>query len=158
MFSSSKLSEEQKATIRQWADGGATMADLQRRLGEELEIRLTYMETRFLVLDLGLQFREESKAEEKKAEGPALDGDDLDDDDVPAGPVGGVAVTVDDLAVPGAVVSGRVTFADGQRAMWYLDQMGRLGLDPDVAGYRPSREDIAEFQRQLQAQLRRSGF
>jgi hypothetical protein len=69
-----------------------------------------------------------------------------------------VSVSLDELAVPGAVVSGKVTFSDGQRAMWYLDQMGRLGLDPDVAGYRPAREDVGDFQRQLSVLLRKSGL
>jgi hypothetical protein len=162
MFSSSKLSEDQKTALRQWAEQGATMADLQRRLGEEHGIRLTYMETRFLVLDLGLTLHEESKAEAPNAELPKAEAADAGEDDeseepLPGGP-GAVAVTLDELAVPGAVVSGKVAFSDGHKALWYLDQMGRLGLDPDVAGYRPSREDITEFQRQLQTMLRKSGL
>jgi len=154
MFSSSKLSDDQKATIRQWADEGATMADIQRRLGEELGIRATYMETRFVILDLGLTLKEEVKKVEPKPEA-TVPGETAA---APPAAAGGVSVTIDELAVPGAVVSGKATFADGQRALWYLDQMGRLGLDPDVAGYRPSREDVAEFQRQLSLMLRDTGY
>ncbi len=153
MFSSSQLTEEQKATIRQWADDGATMADIQRKLGDDLGLRVTYMETRFLILDLGLTLKEETKKDQPKTETAAA----TPDDESPATP-GSVSLTIDELAVPGAVVSGKVTFSDGQRAMWYLDQMGRLGLDPDVAGYRPSREDVAEFQQQLSAMLRKNGY
>ena len=46
------------------------------------------------------------------------------------GPTGGVGVTVDSIARPGTVVSGSVTFTDGNIAEWYLDQTGRLGLMP----------------------------
>lgn len=153
MFSSSKLSEDQKEVLRQWVEDGATMSDIQRRLGEEFSFSLTYMETRFLILDLGLKLKEEPKKEQPKPETSAADAAD----DLP-GTVGAVSVTIDELAVPGALVSGKVHFPDGQRALWYLDQAGRLGLDPDVAGYRPSKEDLAEFQRQLSAMLRTSGY
>jgi len=153
MFNSSKLSDEQKARIRQWVDEGATMADIQRRLGEELGVSVTYMETRFVILDLGLTLKEAPKKEEPQPQALAPEAAD----DVPNVP-GGVGVTVDEVAVPGAVASGKATFSDGQRALWYLDQMGRLGLDPDVAGYRPTREDVAEFQRQLSLLLGKRGY
>jgi hypothetical protein len=39
-----------------------------------------------------------------------------------------------------------------------LDQTGRPGLDPDTAGYRPSQEDIMEFQVQLRALIQQSGL
>jgi hypothetical protein len=56
------------------------------------------------------------------------------------------------------LVSGKVTFTDGQSAEWYLDQTGRLGLAPMAPGYRPPQADIAEFQRQLQEELARMGM
>ncbi len=39
---------------------------------------------------------------------------------------------VDTVARPGAMVSGSVTFSDGQKGHWYLDQMGRLGVAPEI--------------------------
>ena len=123
------------------------MSDLQRLLKEEFGISITYMDTRFLILDLGIELIEESKeAEKTPVETPQ------------AVPTGQVAVTMDSLALPGALVSGRVTFSDGESAVWMLDQMGRPGLDPDTAGYRPSQEDIMEFQTQLRGLLQKSGF
>jgi hypothetical protein len=65
---------------------------------------------------------------------------------------------VDELTKPGAVLSGKVTFSDGQKADWYLDQMGRLGLAPEKPGYRPSEADLEEFQTQLDRELARYGF
>lgn len=124
------------------------MADLQRRLREEFEIGITYMDTRILVLDLGLELQETPKPQETKP---------LEPQSAPA-PTGTVSVTMDHLAVPGALVSGKVTFSDGQGAVWLIDQTGRLGFDPDTAGYRPSREDSESFQRQLSGILEKAGF
>jgi hypothetical protein len=71
---------------------------------------------------------------------------------------GGVSLSVDTLARPGTVVSGKVTFSDGQKADWYLDQTGRPGLAPAQKGYRPSQMDIMEFQELLQLELQKLGF
>jgi hypothetical protein len=71
---------------------------------------------------------------------------------------GSVSVAVDHVARPGAIVSGRVTFGDGQGGAWLIDQMGRPGLVPDQQGYRPSPEDITAFQTKLQDELAKLGF
>jgi len=52
-----------------------------------------------------------------------------------------------------------VTFSDGVKGKWYLDQMGRLGLGGDLPqGYRPSPEDAALFQSRLMEVLRSKGL
>lgn len=122
------------------------MSDIQRQLKEEFGHTLTYMDTRFLVLDLGIELLEEPKVEEKKEEKPA-----------PV-PTGMVTVTMDTLTLPGSLVSGKVTFKDGETAVWMIDQSGRPGLDPDTIGYRPSQEDLLTFQMQLQALMRKNGM
>ena len=65
---------------------------------------------------------------------------------------------MDQLARPGAVVSGKVTFSDGTRAEWHLDQMGRLGLVPEKQGYRPPASDVQQFQMALDAELNKMGL
>lgn len=122
------------------------MSDLQRHLKDEFGFSLTYMDTRFLILDLNIQLIEEAKTEEKPAEKSA-----------PI-PTGVVTVTMDALTLPGAMVSGKVSFSDGETAIWMLDQNGRPGLDPDTSGYRPSQEDILEFQTQLRSLIQKSGL
>ena len=122
------------------------MSDLQRRLKEDFGIGITYMETRMLVLDLGLVLLEAPKPVEIKPELTA-----------PV-PTGAVSLTMDHLAQPGALVSGRVTFSDGETGVWMLDQSGRPGLDPDTAGYRPTQEDIMAFQQQLRSLIQKSGL
>ena len=122
------------------------MPDLQKLLKEDYDISITYMETRLLVLDLGIELKEEPK------EAPV--------EEIPAAPVptGYVDVTMDSLTLPGALVSGKVTFSDGEKAIWMLDQTGRPGLDPDTPGYRPTPEDISEFQKQLRSLIEKSGL
>ncbi len=147
MFSASKLTPDQIAALKQRAAEGATMSDLQRHLKEEFGISITYMDTRFLILDLGIELLEEKKEEPKKEE------------EKPAPvPTGEVTVTMDTLTLPGALVSGKVTFSDGETAIWMLDQNGRPGLDPDTPGYRPTQDDIMEFQVQLRALIEKSGL
>jgi hypothetical protein len=65
---------------------------------------------------------------------------------------------MDSLTLPGALVSGKATFSDGETAVWMLDQNGRPGLDPDTEGYRPTPEDIKEFQLQLRDLIQKSGL
>lgn len=146
MFSASKLTPEQKESLKQRAAEGATMSDLQRHLKEDFGHTLTYMDTRFLILDLGIELIEEPKVVKKEEEKPA-----------PV-PTGFVSTTMDSLTLPGAMVSGKVTFSDGETAIWMLDQTGRPGLDPDTPGYRPTAEDIKEFQIQLRDLIQKSGL
>lgn len=146
MFSASKLSPEQTESLRNWAAAGATMSELQGHLKEDFGHSLTYMDTRFLILDLGIELVEEPKVVPKEDEKPA-----------PI-PTGVVTVTMDSLTLPGAMVSGKATFSDGETAIWMLDQTGRPGLDPDTPGYRPTQEDILEFQKQLRALIQKSGL
>jgi len=146
MFSASKLTPEQKDSLKAWAAEGATMSDIQRRLKEEFGHTLTYMDTRFLILDLGIELIEEEKVVPKEEEKPA-----------PV-PTGFVTTTMDTLTLPGALVSGKTTFSDGETAVWMLDQTGRPGLDPDTPGYRPTPEDIKEFQKQLRDLIQKSGL
>ena len=108
-------------------------------------------------------------------DGPATpnDGPDSQDEDTPndaeaaipdeATPDGeaasSVTVTVDALMIPGTMASGDVTFSDGVKGKWYLDQMGRLGLGGDLPqGYRPSPADAAMFQARLMEALRAKGL
>jgi len=68
-------------------------------------------------------------------------------------------VTIDALMIPGTIASGDVTFSDGQKGKWFIDQMGRLGLNGDLPqDYRPSPTDAALFQQQLMQLLQSKGI
>lgn len=151
MFSASKLTDDQKDTLRQSAADGATLADLQRLLKESFDLSVTYMDMRFVVLDLGIELIEESKPGEPDAAAAAPPASDAVAETEAA--IGAVSVTMDSLTLPGMLVSGKVTFSDGETGVWMIDQSGRPGLDPDTPGHRPSQEDIIEFQNQLQLMI-----
>ena len=145
------LTDTQREQVANWINSGAKLSDIQTRLFSELGLKLTYMEVRFLVDDLKLTPRdpETPKPATPPAE-PAKSAEPL--------PPGGVSMTVDNIARPPAVVSGKVTFSDGQTADWYLDQTGRLGVVPKVTGYKPTAADVQQFQAALQTELARMGI
>jgi len=136
--------------VAAWVADGASLSDVQKRLKEEFEIALTYMDVRFLVDDLKLQLKEEAPKQSEAAErlAAAKQEGEMQREGGPA--PGGVSVTMDRITKPQALASGKVTFSDGETAEWMLDQTGRLGLVPGKPGYRPSETDVMAFQRELQ--------
>jgi len=153
------LTEEQKQIVQGWLEAHASISEVQKRLKDELNVPLTYMDTRFLIDDLKLKLAEPPP--EPEPETPAEDADELPpepEDELP--PIGGakVAVTIDQITKPTALISGKVTFSDGQKAEWMLDQMGRLSLNPDTVGYRPAQDDVMAFQTELQRLARTQGY
>ena len=155
------LDEAQRQKVAVWIADGAKISEIQTRLMSEFGLKLTYIEVRFLVDDLKLTPKDPEPpkvaapvtaapkpAETKSAPPPAG----------PAGATGGVSVTVDQLTRPGAIISGKVAFSDGQQADWYLDQTGRLGVVTKQPGYKPSAADVQQFQAALQSEIARMGF
>jgi hypothetical protein len=165
-----ELTEQQKDVVRQWVASGASLSEVQKRLGAELGISMTYMDVRFLVLDLGVSVKDKPRQAPAPAKAaaavPAESADGLgalDEEEAlpeempPAAGAGHVKVELDRITKAGAVISGTVTFSDGVSAAWSLDQFGRLGLGAKP-GYQPSREDIQAFQGELQRLLSRQGY
>jgi len=159
------LTEEQRQRVTAWILEGAKLSEIQNRLLSEFKLKFTYMEVRFLVDDLKLTPKDpvppklvappvpppvagEAKLTAEK--NPAPEGT------IPVS--GGVSVSVDQIAKPGAIVSGKVTFSDGQIADWYLDQTGRLGVVPAQQGYKPNAADVQDFQTALQSEIAKLGF
>lgn len=161
------IDETQRATVAKWIADGLKLAEIQTRLASDLGVKLTYMEVRFLVDDLKLTPKDPEPVKPAQpiggAQGAGTPASPLKTAPVPeatgeALPGGRVSVSVDQLARPGALVSGNVTFSDGQSADWYLDQTGRLGVVPKQQGYKPAPADVQEFQLALQNELARMGF
>jgi hypothetical protein len=146
-----ELSEEQKLVIAAWIEAGAGLSEVQKRLKDELGVSMTYLEARLLVDDLRLRVKDPEKPAAAKEE-PSLLAPE------PPSATGKVAVSIDQITRPGAMVSGRVTFADGEKAEWYLDTAGRLGLNPTTPGYRPSQKDVMDFQTELEKAARAQGL
>jgi hypothetical protein len=166
------LSDTQRASVSEWISAGCKLSEIQTRLAAELGLKLTYMDVRLLVDDLKLVPKDPEPVKQPEAQSvltgaspvpPPVAGQPA----TPlkkAGPVPeagintGVALEVDQVTRPGALVSGRVTFSDGALADWYLDQRGRLGVVPTVQGYKPSAADVEEFQIALQSELAKLGY
>lgn len=148
MISASQLSDEQTGQVRAWADEGAQLPDIQKKLQEEFGLSATYMDTRFLILDLGIELRKDEEEAKPAEPDPLLDSE-------PEAPAAGgsVSVTLDEVTRAGSAVSGRITFSDGEKGLWMIDQMGRPGLDTDTPGYRPSEEDLKAFEEELRRLL-----
>lgn len=155
MFSASDLSKDQIEIIKGWVAEGAQMADVQKRLKNDFGFNVTYMDTRFLSLDLELDFQVEEEESGQLApddsESPPVPGEVDLDPNQPAG--GGVSAALDQVARPGSMVSGTVTFSDGMKGLWLIDEMGRPSIDPDQPGYQPSESDLVSFQEELKGLL-----
>lgn len=167
MSTAKSLSDEQVSQIRTWAEDGLQLPDIQKRLADELDVRVTYLETRFLLDDLGIELMAEEKEEpaEESAEDSPGPGEADAGDAAEGGESGGAepegdgaSVTIDQVQRPGAIVSGRVSFAGGQSAAWWLDQMGRLGMDPSDPDFQPSEAQMLSFQQELQVAIQQSGL
>ena len=159
-----KLTEDQIATVKSWIESGEDLGTIQKKIHENFDLNLTFLETRFLLSDLKLEFAEE---EEENNEEPAPVTDQEqdavnDNSENPSEEQGGgsssVSVSVDSIAQPQCIISGKVTFSDGKAASWHFDQMSQLGLKPDEEGYTPSQEDVAVFQVELRKVLATQGF
>jgi len=161
-----ELNETQKEQVVTWVKNGDSIAEVQRKIDEEFRIRMTYMDVRFLIEDLEVQLVDRQQAAQEKTENlsesaanaPGAPPVDAGEEWEKGGSAGTVSVSVDPVTRPGTVVSGKVTFSDGESAEWQLDQMGRLGLIPTTKGYQPSPEDVESFQRALQDELQKKGF
>ncbi len=159
-----KLDEGQQRQVAEWIEQGLKLSEIQSRLGKELGVSMTYMEARFLIDDLKLRLKDpEPPAPAAVAPAPSAPASAAPVHDLTpeatAAPAGGkVSTSLDLIAKPGALVSGKVTFTDGQTAEWYLDQTGRLGMVPPSQGYRPPQADVPVFQQQLQDELAKLGM
>lgn len=158
-----QLSQDQAQAVLQWVEQGSSISEVQKKLGQEFGLTMTYMDVRLLLLELGAALKD-AASRAPKAPGEDVQPPLSEDDDVMDGPADAdaspcsVSVQLDRLMKPGAMVSGEVRFSDGVKATWMLDQMGRLGISPERKGYAPSQADIVAFQAELRRALESRGF
>ena len=167
------LTEEQKTLVSGWAANGAGLSEIQSRLADELEMRLSYMETRFLILDLGAAIKDkavEAKVEAKndqdkesfEGEGEDADADEVEFVETPSEGAAqngaGVSVEINPITRPGFALTGSVVFSDGVKAEWGFTNDGRFALEADDPAYKPSREDLQNFQLKLRELISKRGY
>ena len=143
-------SSEQKVEIAKWVAEGMGLSEVQKKINTDFGIVMTYMDVRFLVDDLDLTILDPEQPSAPK-EDKDLSDTSLAEDQANGG---SVQVEVDGVTPPGAMASGLVTFSDGVSKKWTIDQFGRLAMTGGDAGYKPSDEDVMEFQQQLEKALR----
>ena len=160
-----QLDENQKKTVAGWIEEGLDLSAIQSGLESEMDIRMTYMDVRFLVGDLELVPKDEEEPEEELASADGSTPDNpfpapedpmgeapLPTDDIAGG--GEVSVTVSPVTQPGMRASGSVTFSDGVKCEWNVDQYGRPALVPQQEGYRPPEDDMPKVGQTLEQELR----
>lgn len=170
-----EVTVQQRQAVKEWLAAGASLSDVQRNLKTEFGITLTYMDVRLLVLEIGAEVKDKPEPKPKpqppqpapaakEADPYAEEFEEPEIEKLPkeeaAQDAAGskVTMTLDRLVVPGAMVSGDVTFSDGVKARWLIDQYGRFGLEPEKPGYRPANADLQAFQVQLRLELQRNGY
>lgn len=143
---SAKLTDAQLEQVRHWAAEGVDLNGIQKKLQAECGVHLTYMEVRFLLLDHGIEIA----VEKKEAPAPEAVGSEP----APEGPAGNkVQVSLDDLQLPGTLLSGKASFPGGAQGAWQIDQLGRFGWS-ELSGT-PSPEEMRDFQQELTTLLGR---
>ena len=152
-----KLSSDQAEAVKSWVSEGAGVSQVQKKLESEFGISMTYMDVRFLLDDIDVQLKEPVRdvAPEDALTAP-LPGRDSEENAENGGASAGagagegeVVVTKSPIQRPGAVVGGEITFSDGGKAEWVLDQSGQLGLIPAVQGYNPPQKDMPAVQNKI---------
>src|SRR5690606_36103849 len=73
------LSPEQTQSVAQWVRDGASLSEVQKRIQEEFQDSMTYMDVRFLVDDLDLTLKDRA---------PAPDASDVSKTPAPKPPAG----------------------------------------------------------------------
>lgn len=150
---SAAVTAEQLEMVRQWAAEGVDLNGIQKRLASECGVHMMYMDVRFLLLDHGIEIATAAPApvpakKEEPAPAPA-------EETAPAPVAGGKpVVTLDELMLPGALISGKVSFPSGTHGAWQIDQFGRFAWS-DLSG-QPTPEELQAFQMELQMILSRA--
>ena len=148
----SQVTAEQLELVRQWAGAGIDLNGIQKRLASECGQHLTYMDVRFLLLDHGIEIAEVASP----ATAPQSEPAGTAPQEAAAEPAlqdGKLVVTLDELTLPGTLISGKVQFASGTAGAWQIDQMGRFAWS-DLSG-QPTPEELQAFQVELTQILRR---
>ncbi len=135
---------------------GRSLSEVQKVLAAEHGITMTYLDLRLLAAELEVDWKKQDPVVPAADVDP--DADDPAEAEAPTGDSQGTQITISKLVRPGAALSGDVVFASGAKAGWYVDQLGRLGLNPAPNSAKPTEEDLHEFQAELQRKLSGAGY
>ena len=152
-----KVTAEQLEMVRAWAAAGVDLNGIQKNLAAECGVHMTYMDVRFLLLDHGIEIAVPSAAPAAVPAEPVSQPEAEPVAPAPvAGQVGKPVVTLDELMLPGTLISGKVQFSSGTKGGWQIDQLGRFAWN-SLEG-QPTPEELQAFQFELTQILSRGGM
>jgi len=143
--------DERQAIVRQLLKDGRTLSQIQDFLRNEKGDSITYMELRILLStmpDAKLPEKEFPKLVLPPVATPAAGASDA-----AAPPASKLSISMDQLPAPGSMLSGYARFSSGAKAHWFLDETGRLGLEPELGSGKPTPADMQEFSTELRRML-----
>ena len=149
-----------KIFIAQELEKGTSLSDIQNLVNEKFSQRMTYMDIRILASTLDVDWRsldpnaKKEVPEESAAEDSAGEAAPADAPVENSAAASDTVVDVNPIARPGMMFSGTVKFASGSTADWYVDNMGRLGVE-NLVGDKPDQNDVEKFQIELDKVLRK---
>jgi hypothetical protein len=154
--------EERKQVVRELLGKGQTLSQILDTLHKEKSDPITYMDLRLLLSempDAKLPEKEPPKTVLPPAGSP---GPGTLQDSGPAAvgkETGGgkLSISVDQVPAPGAMLSGYARFSSGAKAHWFLDEMGRLGVEPELGSSKATPKDMQEFTAELRRMLQQTG-
>jgi hypothetical protein len=157
--------EERKPIVAQLLQEGRSLSEIQDYLRKEKGDSITYMELRLLLSempDVTLPEKEPLKTVTPPASAATGGGKSALKEgkagpERTAGGAGKLSISVDQVPAPGAMLSGYARFSSGAKAHWFLDEMGRLGIEPELGSAKPTQPDMQEFSTELRRMLQQAG-
>ena len=158
MWGMSIVTAEQLELVRLWASEGVDLNGIQKRLASDCGVHLTYMDVRFLLLDHNIEIATaapvaQAAKPEPAASEPVVEKSPAAEEMPAGGQMGKPVVTLDELTLPGTLISGKVQFSSGTKGAWQIDQLGRFAWS-ELSG-QPTPEELQAFQFELTQILRR---
>ena len=146
--------DERKIIVRELLAKSQTLSQIQDYLRKEKGDSITYMELRLLLSEMP-----DTKLPDKELPKPVLPPTPpAGDPTAPtAAPNGKLSISMDQMPAQGSMLSGYARFSSGAKAHWFLDETGRLGLEPELGTGKPTPADMQEFTTELRRMLQRGG-
>jgi hypothetical protein len=144
--------EERKPIVAQLLAEGRSLSEILDHLQKDKGDSITYMELRLLLSEMP-----DAKLPEKEIFKPTPAAAALTGASAAAGAAEkNLSISMDQVPAPGCMLSGYARFASGAKAHWMLDEMGRLGIEPELGSAKPTGKDMQEFTAELRRLLERS--
>ena len=160
----SMTNDERKQVVRDLLGKGLTLSQILDYLHKEKADPITYMDLRLLLSEMPDVKLPEKEPPKTVLPPPAPPGTGALKDPSSAAvgkepETGGgkLSISVDQMPAPGAMLSGYARFSSGAKAHWFLDEMGRLGVEPELGSSKATPKDMQEFATELRRLLQQTG-